>query len=89
MCPMWVFTVPSLMKSVEPISALLAPRPISGEDVALPVGELGEPGGGLRAGERRGAVGVEHRARHRRVEPGAAGADGAGGADQVLARARP
>ena len=29
MCPMWVFTVPSLMKSVDPISALLAPRPIS------------------------------------------------------------
>ena len=29
MCPMWVFTVPSLMNSVDPISALLAPRPMT------------------------------------------------------------
>ena len=89
MCPMWLFTVPSLMKSVDPTSALVAPRADQDEDVPLAVGELVEPGAGLGVGEVRGPVRLQHRAGHGRIEPGAALADRARRPDPDPRPARP
>ena len=85
MCPMWVFTVPSLMKSVAADLGVAGSATDQLQHVSLVLGELGEPGGGLRTRDRRRAVRVEDGSRHRRIEPGTATANGARRADQVLA----